>query len=39
MFKSLEAAVAAKADLKQMAKTDLEFGKFFEDAKFTSIVK
>jgi Tfp pilus assembly protein PilF len=39
MFKSLEAAVAAKADLKQLAKTDLEFGKFFEDAKFQAIVK
>jgi tetratricopeptide (TPR) repeat protein len=39
MFKSLEAAVAAQADLKQMAKTDLEFGKFFEDAKFQGIVK
>ncbi|MCX6226699.1 MAG: hypothetical protein NTV01_18450 [Bacteroidia bacterium] len=39
MFKSLEAAVAAQSDLKQMAKTDLEFGKFFEDAKFQGIVK
>jgi tetratricopeptide (TPR) repeat protein len=39
MFKSLEAAVAAQADLKQMAKTDLEFGKFFEDSKFQGIVK
>lgn len=39
MFKSLESAVAAKSDLKQMAKTDLEFGKFFEDAKFQGIVK
>ncbi|MFA6128054.1 MAG: hypothetical protein WC699_12165 [Bacteroidales bacterium] len=39
MFKSLEAAVAAQSDLKQMAKTDLEFGKFFADAKFQGIVK
>jgi tetratricopeptide (TPR) repeat protein len=39
MFKSLEAAVAAQSDLKQMAKTDLEFGKFFEDAKFKSLVQ
>ncbi len=39
MFKSLEAAVAAQADLKQMAKTDLEFSKFFADAKFQGIVK
>jgi len=39
MFKSLEAAVAAQADLKQLAKTDLEFGKFFSDAKFQGIVK
>jgi len=39
MFKSLEAAIAAKADLKQLAKTDLEFGKFFEDAKFQALVK
>jgi len=39
MFKSLEAAEAAQPDLKQMAKTDLEFGKFFEDAKFQGIVK
>jgi len=39
MFKSLEAAVAAQSDLKEMAKTDLEFGKFFADAKFQGIVK
>ncbi|HBB90808.1 MAG TPA: hypothetical protein DC042_03595, partial [Bacteroidales bacterium] len=39
MFKSLEAAIAAKADLKQLAKTDLEFGKYFEDAKFVALVK
>jgi tetratricopeptide (TPR) repeat protein len=39
MFKSLEAAVAAQADLKMMAKTDLEFGKFFADPKFTALVK
>lgn len=39
MFKSLEAAIVAQADLKQLAKTDLEFGKFFEDAKFMGIVK
>jgi tetratricopeptide (TPR) repeat protein len=39
MFKSLESAVAAQSDLKQMAKTDLEFGKFFADNKFQEIVK
>lgn len=39
MFKSLEAAVALQSDLKQLAKTDLEFGKFFADAKFQGIVK
>lgn len=39
MFKSLETAVGVQPDLKQMAKTDLEFGKFFEDAKFQGIVK
>ncbi len=38
MFKSLSAAVAAKADLKAKAKTDMEFGKYFEDAQFKSIV-
>lgn len=39
MFKALEAAVAAKPELKAMASTDIEFGKFFEDAKFKSIVQ
>ena len=39
MFKALEAAVAAKSEIKEMAKTDIEFGKFFEDAKFKSIVQ
>jgi tetratricopeptide (TPR) repeat protein len=39
MFKSLEAAIAAKPELKQMAKTDLEFGKFFADPKFQGLVK
>ncbi len=39
MFKALEAAVAAKPEMKTMAKTDIEFGKFFEDAKFKSIIQ
>ena len=39
VFKSLEAALAAQADLKQLAKTDLEFGKLFEDAKFKALVQ
>ena len=39
MFKALEAAVAAKPELKEMAKTDIEFGKFFEDAQFKGIVQ
>ncbi len=39
MFKALEAAVAAKPEIKGMAKTDIEFGKYFEDAQFKGIVK
>ena len=39
MFKALEAAVSAKPELKEMAKTDVEFGKYFEDAKFKAIVQ
>jgi len=39
MFKSLEAAIAAKADLKQLAKTDLEFGKYFDDEKFKALIQ
>ncbi len=39
MYKSLEDAIAADAKLKQMAKTDLEFGKYFEEAKFQALVK
>ena len=38
MMKSLASAVAAKADLKAYAKTDVEFGKYFADAKFQNIV-
>ena len=39
MYKSLEAAIAAKADLKQLAKSDLEFGKYFADEKFQALIK
>lgn len=39
MFKALEAAVAANPGAKKMAQTDIEFGKYFEDAQFKSIVK
>ncbi len=39
MFKALESAVAAKPEIKAIAKTDIEFGKFFEDAQFKSIVQ
>jgi len=39
MMKALAAAIKVKPELKQMAATDLEFGKFFEDAKFQALVK
>jgi len=39
MFKALQAAVSAKPELKEFAKTDIEFGKFFEDAQFKGIVQ
>ncbi|MFO7616437.1 MAG: lipoprotein [Bacteroidales bacterium] len=39
MYKSLEDAIGADATLKQTAKTDLEFGKYFEEAKFKALVK
>ncbi|TKG94778.1 tetratricopeptide repeat protein [Puteibacter caeruleilacunae] len=38
MFDSLKAAVKKDAKFKAMAKTDLEFAKYFEDAKFKAIV-
>lgn len=37
-FASLGKAIQAKPELKQVAKTDLEFGKFFEDATFKGLV-
>lgn len=39
MFKALEAAVQKSADLKKLAATDVEFGKYFADSKFQNIVK
>ena len=39
MFKALESAVAKNADLKKLAATDMEFGKYFADSRFQSIVK
>jgi len=39
MFKALEAAVSAKPELKKLAATDVEFGKYFADSKFKSIIK
>ena len=38
MFESLEKAVELNAKLKAMAKSDMEFAKYFEDAKFKAIV-
>jgi len=35
----LETAVAKDASLKAIAKTDMEFAKVFEDAKFKAIVE
>jgi len=39
MFKALETAVKVNPDLKKLAATDIEFGKYFADSKFKSIVK
>jgi len=39
VFDHLKAAVAAKDELKALAKTDMEFGKYFENADFKSIVE
>jgi tetratricopeptide (TPR) repeat protein len=39
MYKALEAAVKTKPELKKLAATDVEFGKYFADSKFQSIVK
>lgn len=39
MFKALESAVKTSPNLKQLAATDIEFGKYFADSKFQSIVK
>ena len=39
MFESLGKACELDASLKDLAKTDLEFGKFFEDASFKAIVQ
>lgn len=39
MFKSLGDAISGKPELKAFAKTDLEFGKYFADAKFKALVQ
>ena len=39
IFTNLETAVAKDASLKAVAKTDMEFAKVFEDAKFKAIVE
>jgi hypothetical protein len=38
LFDSLRAAVEYNPEMKAKAKTDLEFGKYFNDQRFTSIV-
>lgn len=38
LFDSLEAAVGMNAKLKEVAKTDMEFAKYFDNAKFKAIV-
>nr|WP_321358212.1 hypothetical protein [uncultured Draconibacterium sp.] len=38
LFDSLKAAVDMNADLKKVAKTDMEFAKYFDNAKFKAIV-
>ena len=39
MYKALEAAVSTKPEFKEMAKTDIEFGKYFEEDKFKNLVQ
>jgi hypothetical protein len=39
MYESLEKAVTAEPELKQTAATDMEFAKYFSEAKFKEIVK
>lgn len=39
VFDHLKAAVAANEEIKGLAKTDVEFGKYFENATFKSIVE
>jgi hypothetical protein len=39
MIENLKAAVAADNEMKALAKTDMEFGKYFENASFKSIVE
>lgn len=39
IFSNLETAIAKDASLKAIAKTDMEFAKVFEDAKFKAIVE
>ena len=39
MIENLKAAVAADNEMKALAKTDIEFGKYFENASFKSIVE
>ncbi len=39
MIENLKAAVAADDELKALAKTDMEFGKYFENDTFKSIVE
>jgi len=39
MYESLEEAVDIKSELKEKAKTDLEFAKYFNDPKFQAIVE
>ncbi|HYQ58341.1 MAG TPA: hypothetical protein VEP89_13455 [Draconibacterium sp.] len=38
LFDSLKAAVDMNADLKEVAKTDMEFAKYFDNAKFKAVV-
>jgi hypothetical protein len=39
MYESLEAAIKMKPELKAKAATDMEFAKYFNEAKFKEIVK
>ena len=38
LFESLEEACSINADMKAVAKTDMEFAKYFENPKFKAIV-